>query len=258
MKKLILSLLVAVGLIGSADASTLIGNLPINTYYGHSYRSRYDFLPPDKLVFYAQSVDTYSVDTNTPLIGVNLLNTDSINLNFSLPQGEYFSVKDPSAYTTLSLSLAYAPGASWPGGGLNPLWGYNAGLTFNYLDGSSSNIRLGGLGLYSPDGGAPPYQAFFFLVDSSSVPSSSFNNATGFSFYVTRDGPLSSGGGTYDYYNVGNLNGNDVNKLAFYTSTSSTSDPGASVIVVPEPCTYALFGIGAVGMLLVMRRKKTA
>ena len=27
---------------------------------------------------------------------------------------------------------------------------------------------------------------------------------------------------------------------------------------VPEPSTYALFGIGAIGMLLVMRRKKTA
>jgi hypothetical protein len=27
---------------------------------------------------------------------------------------------------------------------------------------------------------------------------------------------------------------------------------------VPEPSTYALFGIGAIGMLMVMRRKKTA
>ena len=54
------------------------------------------------------------------------------------------------------------------------------------------------------------------------------------------------------------FNGNNVNKLAFYTSTSSASDPGASVIVVPEPSTYALFGIGAFGMLIMMRRKKTA
>jgi hypothetical protein len=27
---------------------------------------------------------------------------------------------------------------------------------------------------------------------------------------------------------------------------------------VPEPSTYALFGIGAVGLLMVMRRKKAA
>jgi hypothetical protein len=27
---------------------------------------------------------------------------------------------------------------------------------------------------------------------------------------------------------------------------------------IPEPSTYALFGIGAIGLLMVMRRKKTA
>jgi len=27
---------------------------------------------------------------------------------------------------------------------------------------------------------------------------------------------------------------------------------------VPEPSTYALFGIGAIGLLMVMRRKKAA
>jgi len=27
---------------------------------------------------------------------------------------------------------------------------------------------------------------------------------------------------------------------------------------VPEPSTYALFGIGAIGMLMVMRRKRAA
>ena len=31
-----------------------------------------------------------------------------------------------------------------------------------------------------------------------------------------------------------------------------------SVTIVPEPSTYALFDIGAIGMLMVMRRKKTA
>ncbi len=31
-----------------------------------------------------------------------------------------------------------------------------------------------------------------------------------------------------------------------------------SVTAVPEPSTYALFGLGAIGMLMVMRRKKTA
>jgi hypothetical protein len=33
---------------------------------------------------------------------------------------------------------------------------------------------------------------------------------------------------------------------------------GVTSASVPEPSTYALFGIGAIGMLMVMRRKKTA
>ena len=33
---------------------------------------------------------------------------------------------------------------------------------------------------------------------------------------------------------------------------------GFRVASVPEPSTYALFGIGAIGMLMVLRRKKTA
>ncbi len=31
-----------------------------------------------------------------------------------------------------------------------------------------------------------------------------------------------------------------------------------AVYAVPEPSTYALLGIGAIGLLMVMRRKKTA
>jgi formylglycine-generating enzyme required for sulfatase activity len=45
------------------------------------------------------------------------------------------------------------------------------------------------------------------------------------------------------------------------TPSASFQDVGfrvASVATVPEPSTYALFGIGAIGMLMVMRRKKTA
>jgi hypothetical protein len=32
----------------------------------------------------------------------------------------------------------------------------------------------------------------------------------------------------------------------------------ASVEIVPEPSTYALFGLGAIGLLMLMRRKKVA
>jgi hypothetical protein len=37
-----------------------------------------------------------------------------------------------------------------------------------------------------------------------------------------------------------------------------TAIPNATPDPVPEPSTYALFGIGAIGLLMVMRKKKTA
>jgi len=42
-----------------------------------------------------------------------------------------------------------------------------------------------------------------------------------------------------------------------YGSTFVHSYWTESLTVIPEPSTYALFGIGAIGMLMVMRRKKT-
>ena len=49
-----------------------------------------------------------------------------------------------------------------------------------------------------------------------------------------------------------------VNNLYMF---SSAVDGGTFTVTnqaAPEPSTYALFGIGAIGMLMVMRRKKTA
>ena len=51
-------------------------------------------------------------------------------------------------------------------------------------------------------------------------------------------------GGTF------NLALQDANTLSLEFTPSATS--------VPEPSTYALFGIGAIGMLMILRRKKTA
>jgi len=68
-------------------------------------------------------------------------------------------------------------------------------------------------------------------------------------------------GNTYYGYIQGTGNGGTTWTL---DSISFNSTPGASVTVIdtteaiPEPSTYALFGIGAIGMLMVMRRKKTA
>jgi len=43
-----------------------------------------------------------------------------------------------------------------------------------------------------------------------------------------------------------------------YDTTGASVTVGQTTAAVPEPSTYALFGIGAIGMLMVFRRKKTA
>lgn len=50
------------------------------------------------------------------------------------------------------------------------------------------------------------------------------------------------------YFNPGTYS----NSLSLNIAATTTIDP------VPEPSTYALFGIGAIGMLMVLRRKKTS
>ena len=59
-----------------------------------------------------------------------------------------------------------------------------------------------------------------------------------------------------------NLNGYGVSEL-FYINNCYGVSAGSGYIslsfaAVPEPSTYALFGIGAIGILMVMRRNKTA
>jgi len=49
-----------------------------------------------------------------------------------------------------------------------------------------------------------------------------------------------------------------LNDAAFNTTAGASITVAADTAAIPEPSTYALFGIGAVGLLMVMRRKKAA
>ena len=51
---------------------------------------------------------------------------------------------------------------------------------------------------------------------------------------------------------------NSSNSRLFFGAGSGTTFSELSVTAVPEPSTYALFGLGAIGMLMALRRKKTA
>lgn len=43
-----------------------------------------------------------------------------------------------------------------------------------------------------------------------------------------------------------------------FLNVSFNTTEGQSITVIPEPSTYALYGLGAIGMLIALRRKKTA
>jgi len=51
---------------------------------------------------------------------------------------------------------------------------------------------------------------------------------------------------------------NDIMYNGKYLITAGFNHSIQAAQIVPEPSTYTLFGLGAIGMLMVMRRKKTA
>ena len=251
MKKVFsfLSLVAAIGLVGNASASVLNESVFIDTSGTHSFTpSQYTF-------------DTYSVEAN-PLIGINLKSFDSISLSFVLPQGKYFSIQDESSNMHFDLSVAYAPN-SFPEGSVNPLT-MNASLIFNHLDGSTSDILLGGLGIYFPEYNYPNPnnlpnlnpQAFWFIANSQEIAASSFNKSTGFTLNIAGI-PASSWfvDETNTFNVVSNINGNNSNMLQFWKSTTDVSDAGSFVTIVPEPCTYAEFMLGVLLLVSANRIK---
>ena len=69
---------------------------------------------------------------------------------------------------------------------------------------------------------------------------------------------LSLGSGNYQYGWL-NLTGSTYTVLSeALNTTPNQSITAGQTAAVPEPSTYALFGLGAIGILMVMRRKKAA
>ena len=68
---------------------------------------------------------------------------------------------------------------------------------------------------------------------------------------------------TKNYFSlVGSFRGEQAYTFEFphasFMAGGAWASPTIEFNVVPEPSTYALFGLGAIGMLMLMRRKKTA
>jgi hypothetical protein len=87
---------------------------------------------------------------------------------------------------------------------------------------------------------------------------------SGYFNYPSINGPLGFSpyyiGGKDADYNPGTGFLGDIQKVSIWNTALSSSQVSQLYTLqsAPEPSTYALFGIGAIGMLMVMRRKKRA
>jgi hypothetical protein len=181
MRKLILSLLVAVGLIGSASSAVVTGigsgNIGYPSYSGQYQNITLQFLMP------------------------------SLNIN------EYFD----SAELTID-------------------YGFNRGMYQEYSNGRQMKVTLGSMQQEQWFINSNPNQEYKFSLNSDIL--SNITASSGSTLYATVDLILPSG---FDRFT----------QSAFTTIDSSQ----INLTVVPEPSTYALFGLGALAMIVAYRRK---
>jgi len=137
----------------------------------------------------------------------------------------------------------------------------------------SGSGQFGSSGLFAnqvitltPNPNAPSYISVAngsWLFDNQLLPDSVLLTAYGVNFSFTDSGN--------DYYVAPWLNSTGPNTYLTAIILQDGSSPSISsdlvtgensfvtlTAAVPEPSTYALFGIGAIGMLMALRRKKTA
>jgi hypothetical protein len=262
MKNSILSLLVAVGLIGSASAQTPSGDLTNGLVNFYSFNG----------------------NANDSVGGNNLNLLGGVLIDNSFGSAGSLAGTGPG-FAAQSINNISITGNS---DRTVSFWGKFSSL------GSRSNYSTFGIdwgSQYYPNGNA-------FIVDHNSTPDGWVNFGVGWGWIdaypqVTPD---------YDEWRMitlsyaGNINNTriymdgdlitDTHYGGFYSSTDTlasllnihankdayisnlgiwnralSSNEVSTLYVsqsVPEPSTYALFGIGAIGMLMVLRRKKTA
>jgi hypothetical protein len=282
MKKTILSLLVAVGLIVSASASVLTGSLTngLVAYYGfngsgndlsgngndintlgYSFVSDQNGVPESAIYF----------NYGNPLSIPNSQNWSLNNFTYSLwiqPDGTFNHWLMPTGQRA-----DYSMGANtWGIGAIfnnSPytINGWQAGGTFSYTGynasySSSSNLNNiwqmltvvqnnGLISLYF-NGNIAATASYSGTMMSSTQPV--YIGSSGYKTDQTGSGSFS---GTND---VGQSYQGAISDYAVYNRALSSAEVSQLYTAqsVPEPSAYALFGIGAIGMLMVIRRKKTA
>lgn len=118
-------------------------------------------------------------------------------------------------------------------------YGFNRGTIQEYSNGRQIKVTLASMQTEQWIINPAPNQEYKFSLNSDIL--SAITAASGNSFYATVDLILPSG---FDRFT----------QMAFTTIDSSQ----IKLTSVPEPSTYALFGMGAIAMAMVLRRKKRA
>jgi hypothetical protein len=234
MKKSLLSFLVAIGLIGSASAAPIVSFDVYFSPHNNGNETRLSWTFTGIGTFASDQID-YS-ESGSGWNGVGIF----IN-------GEYYggeSYFNPNAFNKNGEAGSYGPNADVISAG-------------SFTQGSTT-LQITNVSAWDY------WQApLIFTEDTSFLgPFMQIFSAVGLS---TGDFPLYKAGEQFSYQaGVDNYVLNvpfDVFKVGIYSDTDTTTfvQPWTSTIyVVPEPTTYALFGIGGIGLLMVLRRKKTA
>ena len=226
MKKLLLSLFVAVGLIGSASAATITINDLSNGK---------------------------SIDYTNGYFNGTLLNPDFINIGDSLTVN-WVPNSTLSAPSYASYSSESSSGVGYIGVPVNTSY---SGETIHYsnaitINGSTITLSTsdGSVGGVNPPRGPTSWNV---LVNTNFSTSFVALNRLPISWTTDYTVTYSSQSAYWNYvYNSGSY---QYDQIRSWSTSSQTYRWTESVTIIPEPSTFALFGLGAIGLLMVMRKR---
>jgi hypothetical protein len=268
MKKTILFTIVAVGLIGSASASSLTGDLTngLVAYYGFNGNFN-DSIGGNNLVNYGATFTSNQ-------------NGDPLNAILVSPTGYLISQNNIGVFgnqdRTISLWVNIYTNSIFPNGRLVS-WGNNEpsqGSRLYAIDPANAGSLAVDYSLQNNNVSPTDLSSAWHQITYTY--SGSLNNV---SFYV--NGLIQTNSAIINYLSSDSINTFDtplylnsdtpqnpqnlgingaISDLGIWNRALSSAEVSQlyGIQSVPEPSTYALFGLGAIGMLMVLRRKKTA
>jgi hypothetical protein len=264
MKKTILSLLVAVGLIGSASSAVLPGDLTyglvaywqLNGNANDSSGNDHNLSAPNGINYVLGRNGNLTAEmTNNKYFRLS----QAITLNNSFTWSIWFQPLMPTETYIAIMSQGFkplTPPTVNPYLSLNDLfWTPEGGIT-GVAGGSgvtSAPLTLTSNQWYNviwTSDGIGNRSLFVNGSLSGTITGTVFGDVLD-NFYIGGTPQLSADTGFFNGY---------IDNVSIYNRGLSSSEVSQLYTLqsAPEPSTYALFGIGAIGMLMVLRRKKNA